>query len=92
MLLELFIAFNIRYVFLSFDSIKTIIIIIIIIFKFSARPWNSLRSRFVRHVNSCASTSSWETLLMEESNFLENVEKQMRKSRVKSPVVSNSRG
>jgi len=31
MLLELFIACNIRYVFLSFDSIKTIIIIIIII-------------------------------------------------------------
>ena len=30
MLLELFIACNIRYVFLSFDSIKTIIIIIII--------------------------------------------------------------
>ena len=28
MLLELFIACNIRYVFLSFDSIKTIIIII----------------------------------------------------------------
>ena len=31
MLLELFIACNIRYVFLYFDSIKTIIIIIIII-------------------------------------------------------------
>ena len=31
MLLELFIACNIRYVFLSFDSIKTIIIIIIIV-------------------------------------------------------------
>ena len=40
-------------------------------------------------VNSCASTT---TLLMEESNFLENVEKQMRKSRVKNPVVSKSRG
>ena len=36
MLLELFIASNIRYVFLSFDSIKTIIIIIIIIIKLSA--------------------------------------------------------
>ena len=33
MLLELFIACNIRYVFLSFDSIKTIIIIIIIIIR-----------------------------------------------------------
>ena len=43
-------------------------------------------------VNSCASTTSWQKLLMEKSNFLENVENQMRKSRVKSPVVSNSRG
>ena len=43
-------------------------------------------------VNSCASTTSWQMLLMEEPNFLENVQKQMRKSRVKSPVVNNSRG
>ena len=65
-----------------------------VIFKFSARPWNTLRSSFVGGggVNSCASTTSWQTLLLEESNFLENVEKQMRKSRFKSPVVSNGRG
>ena len=41
-------------------------------------------------VNWYALTTSWQTLLMEESNFLENVEKQMRKSRVKSPMVSKS--
>ena len=66
-----------------------------VIFKFSAQPWNTLQSSFVLGgggVNSCASTTSWQTLLLEESNFLENVEKQMRKSRVKSPVVNNSRG
>ena len=55
-------------------------------------PFHYFRTMTCGQVNSCASTTSWQTLLMEESNFLENVEKQMRKSRVKSPVVRNSRG